>query len=203
MSAADERAKATKLAPTDFPKALQAAHRVSNPWYRCQSLAAVARFAPEREIVRIAEEARSAAQLGRDVYQHVAASAWPIRALAERGKVREAERMLRQSLDEANNDPHPVSRMAGLILLWQAAWPLPSASKQQALTALLATCQVADSWKAGRIMRDVSLVVAGEDKKQAQQIINAMRDSVYKRQAQRRFDAGQVDTVRFFFPPLQ
>jgi hypothetical protein len=165
MSAADERAKATKLAPTDFPKALQAAYRVSNPWYRCQSLAAVARFAPENEVNRIADEARDAAQLGKDVYQRVAACAWPICALAERGKIRQAEQMLKQSLDEASKDPHPVSRMSCLTLLLMGAWPLPAENKQQALTALLATCLMADSWKAGRTMRNWASVIAGEDKK--------------------------------------
>jgi len=202
MSAADERAKATKLAPSDFLKALQAARQVSKPWYRCQALAAVARFAPESDIIRIADEAVDAARLGRDVYQRVAATAWPIRALAERNKIPQAQRLMAQSLDEARYDLHPVSRMAALVLLWQAAWPLPGGIKQQALTALLVTCRVADSWKAGRIMRDVALAVAFEDKKQAQEIINTMRESVYKRQAQRRFETGQIETVRFFFPQL-
>lgn len=47
MSAADERAKVLKAVRVDFDKALILAENVS--WCRCQSLAAVARFAPEEK----------------------------------------------------------------------------------------------------------------------------------------------------------
>ena len=201
MSAVDERAKAMKAASTDFTKALLLAEKVSDAWYRCQSLAAVARFAPDGDVARVAVKALSAAMLGKDGYKRVAVAAWPIRALAERGKTPQAQRMIARLLEEAGRIEHPVSKIDALVLLWQATWPLPVATKQSVLDALLLACQVANSWKAGRIMRDVALVVASEDKVQAQRIVQAMRESVYKRQAQRRLDAGQIETVRFFFPP--
>ena len=47
MSVADERKRAMEAAKTDFAKALRLAENISDAWYRCQSLAAVARFAPE------------------------------------------------------------------------------------------------------------------------------------------------------------
>jgi hypothetical protein len=72
MNAADGRAKAFKAAPVDSDKALILAEKVSDAWYRCQSLAAVARFAPEREVIRIANKALKAATLGADTYKRVA-----------------------------------------------------------------------------------------------------------------------------------
>jgi hypothetical protein len=211
MSAADERARAVKAAAkglpntlmgADFHKALLQAEKVSDAWFRCQSLAAVARFAPEGDVVRIANKALDAAMLGKNSYKRVAVAAWPIRALAERGKVQHAQRIIAQLLEEARLIEHPVSKMGALVLLWQAVWPLPAAIKQPVLDTLLVACQAANSWKAGRIMRDVSLIVASEDKAQAQQIIHAMRESVYKRQAQTRFDARQMETLPSFFPPF-
>jgi hypothetical protein len=190
------------LRHADFHKALRHAEKISDAWHRCQSLAAVARLAPEGDVVRVANKALDAAMLGKNGFKRVAVAAWPVRALAERAKVAHAQRVIAPLLEEAARIEHPVSKMDALAHLWQAAWPLPGAIKQPVLDALLNACQAANSWKAGRTMRDVSLIVASEDKAQAQHIINAMRESVYKRQAQTRLDAGQVETVRFYFPPF-
>jgi hypothetical protein len=140
--------------------------------------------------------------LGKDGYKRVAVAAWPIRALAERGKFPQAKRLLAPLLEEAHRIEHPVCKMVALVWLWAGVWPLPTAIKRQVLDTLLTACLAADSWKAGRIMRDVALAVANEDKTRAQRIIDTMRDSVYKRQAQRRFDAGKFETVPFPFPPF-
>jgi hypothetical protein len=48
-------------------------------------------------------------------------------------------------------------------------------------------------------MRDVALMVAEDDPEQAQGMIDAIRESDYKRQAQKRLDADQLETVRSFF----
>ncbi len=199
MSAADERAKALTAARADFGKALLLAENVSEACYRCQSLAAVARLAPEAEVIRVADKALKAATLAGDAYKRVAAAAWPVRALAERGKAQFANRVIQALLEEAVQIEPPVSKISALAVLWEAAWPLPLEIKQPVLNALLSACQVADSWKAGRILRDIALVVAAEDRPQAERIIAFMQEGAYKRQAQRRLDAGQVGTARFFF----
>ena len=200
MSATDERAKAMKVAHTDFDKALLLAEKVSDAWYRCQSLAAVARFAPEKDVLRVAKKALSAANLAGDAYKRVTVAAWPVRALAERGKVQHAHQVVTSLLEEARKIEPPVSKISALAVLWQATWPLPVAVKHPVQEALLSACHVTNSWKAGRIMRDVALIVASEDRPQAQGIVNSMRESVYRRQAQKRLDAGQVEIVRSFFP---
>jgi hypothetical protein len=172
MSAADERARARKAATrelhnallrADFNIALPLAEKISDDArYRCLCLAAVACFAPEGDVVRVANKALDAAMLGKDDYQRITVAAWPVRALAERGKVQHAQRVIAQLLEDAGRIKHPVSKMGALVVLWEAAWPLPVAIKQPVLDALLIGCQAAYSWKAGRIMRDVSLVVASD-----------------------------------------
>jgi hypothetical protein len=160
----------------------------------------VARFASEDQIIRVADDALSAAKLGKDGYARVAAAAWPVRALAERDKVQHAQQILVHLLDDASQIEQPVSKAEALFLLCQAVWPLPIAVRQPVLGALVATCLAADSWKAGRIMRDVALMVASDSKEMAQEMINAMRESIYKRQAQKRLDAAQFEIARSFFP---
>lgn len=200
MSSSDERARAFQTVSTDWTKGLEKARKVSDAWFRCQSLAAVARYAPEGEVSRIANEALKAAALGKDEYRRVAVAAWPVRALVERGKVGHLGRILPPLLEEAGRIEHPVSRISALCTLWQAVWPSESPVKQDVLDTLLAGCQLANSWKAGRIMRFVALVIATEDREWAQRIIDSMRESVYKRKAQRELDTEDFTTVRLFFP---
>ena len=137
--------------------------------------------------------------LGNDSYKRSAVASWPLRALVERGKTSQAERVFDMLMEEVSHIEHPVCKTASLVSLWQALWPIDGNYKYKALDALLAACRVANSWKSGCIMRDAALVVAAKDKQKAQQIVESMRDSIYKRQAQRRLDAGQVETVRSFF----
>src|SRR5215212_6204670 len=122
MSATSQRDRAIQAAKTDYRSALKRARAVSDPVYRSQALAWVARFAPDGDVVVVAQEAVKAAYEGKDAYQHVAASAWAVRALAERGETRQAERLGGELLPLSDGISHPVSRLNALFLLWQAAW---------------------------------------------------------------------------------
>src|SRR4051794_30121912 len=55
--------------------------------------------------------ALSAAAAANDTYQQVAATAWPIRALIERGVHRPAEQAVMAALNIAPTIPNPVSRV--------------------------------------------------------------------------------------------
>ena len=95
---------------------------------------------------------------------------------------------------------HPISKMVALSTLWHGAWPLPAKAKQPVLDALLAACQVTNSWKAGRMMRNVALIVATEDMPQAYRIADSMSEHIYKRHARKRLDSGGVDSVYWPYP---
>ena len=154
------------------------------------------------EVVRIADKALTSAKLAGDAYKRVAVSAWIVCALAERKKVNQAQKVVQYLLEEAKQIEHPVSKTGALVMLWAAVIILPHSIKNPVQEALLSACAVANSWKSGSIMREVALVVAKDNPLQAQRIIDSMRESVYKRQAQKKLDAGQTETVQFSFPPF-
>jgi hypothetical protein len=199
MSATDEREKAIKKAKTDFSEALALARKVSDSWYRAQALAWVARYAPDSEVMRVAEEAIKEAFHADDSYLRVGACAWAIRALAERDHNKEAAKVIPRLLKEAENISNPVSRLDALFLLWQGAWNLKADKKDDILRPLVSACQAAKSWKAGRTLRDVIAILLSENKDEAQKLIQSMPDSSYKRQAEKVLVAGAPESSRPFF----
>ncbi len=199
MSAADERERAVAMAAVDFEKALLPAERITEAWYRSQALAAVSRFAPEPQVERVAKMALSAARCCTDWYKRVAVSAWSVCALAERDRIHSAQLVVGKLLSDAAYIDHPVIKMDALALLWYGCQRLPLAIRQPVLDALLAACRAAHSWKSGRMLRDITLIVAGYDREAAQRIIDEMGDNIYKRRAQRGLDAGEWEKVRSFF----
>ena len=199
MSAAQQRDLAIQAARTDFPTALQRARAVSEPWHRAQALAWVARFAPDADVERVADEALKAAGGGKDAYQQVGSSAWAVCALAERGRTRKAQEAVSRLLGLSAGISHPVSRLNALFLLWQAVFTLDRAVRQKVLDRLVAACQSAASWQAGTTLRDVALMLAADDPAESKRIIDQMPDGRYKRQAQRQFAEGETSTPGPFF----
>lgn len=199
MSATRERERAIQASKTDFPTALQRARAVSEAWFRAQALAWVARFAPEADVERVANEALKAAGGGHDTYQQVAASAWAVRALAERGQTRKAAEATAKLVSLSDEISNPVSRHHALSLLLQAAWPLDRKVRRAVLDKLVAACQAALSWQSGCTWRDVVLMLAPEDAGEARRILEQMPEGRYKRQAERRLQAGETMTPRSFF----
>jgi len=185
MSATRERDLAIAIAKSDHAKALAVARKVSEAWFRCQALAAVARYSAHADVIPICDEAVGAAALCEDAYKRVAVTAWPIRALSECGELKHADVILMRSLKEAEDIQQPVSKLDALQLLWHAAWAPPLTGRTKALNHLLHACAAANSWKAGRCMRDLVLTLRFEDPVRAAQILASMPDSTYKRQAGR------------------
>ncbi|HEY3328643.1 MAG TPA: hypothetical protein VGK19_01365 [Capsulimonadaceae bacterium] len=198
MTAANERDRASSLAPIDNHAALLAARKVTGPWYRCQSLAAVARYCPAKEVERIADEAVKTAKRENDVYRQVAPCAWVVRALIERNRFAHAERLVGELLTQLTGDIHPVCRVDALDILFEAAWPYPPC-RRRVLVVLVDACCSTKSWRAGRLLAWVSLLVANEDRAEGQRILDRMSDTKHKRQAQRQMGQPLKYGVRGFF----
>lgn len=109
----------------------------------------------DRNVLAVTDEALSTAAFCDHPYKRVAVSAWPVRALSERGKLHEASRTLMRSLAEAGHIQHPVSKMDAQELLWHAAWLPPIDGGEQALSELVKACETAESWKSGRCLRNI------------------------------------------------
>jgi hypothetical protein len=120
-TATHQRDIAIKLARTHPTEALAAAHRVSEPWYRAQALAWVARYAPTNMMSeRALAEARSAAQLAGDVYRQTAVLSWPIRAALEIAQHRLAKAMLEDAILLLPKIDPSASRAEAASLLFDA-----------------------------------------------------------------------------------
>lgn len=194
-----DREQAIEVARTDSATALRRARAISDPWYRAQALAWVARYASEADVERIADEALKAARAGRDGYQQAGSSAWAIRALAERGRTQEAATAVPALVSLAAEIAHPVSRLNALFLLLQAAWSLDRDVRSHILDSLVAACRAAASWQSGRTLHNAVLMLAAEDIAEARRILERMPEGRYRRQADRALQAGQTLTPRPFF----
>lgn len=199
MSATTQRDQAIHFAPSNPDKALVLARKVSDPWFRCQALAWVARFAPEKEVMKIAREAFKSASEGKDAYQRVAVAAWPLHALVERGEGKVAEGCLLSLLKESRNIEPATSRMAALFLLFQALYPQPKSTWQKVLAEIKSVSQSEMSKKAGGILCDVAIMLASVDKEEADRVVKVIPEGTYKRQAERRLTEGETLEPRSFF----
>jgi hypothetical protein len=199
MSSTTERDKVSRIAKNDFSKALKLARKISEPWFKCQALADVARYAPEADVVAIAKEAINAAQAAEDNYQKVAATAWPIRALIERGHEEEAAHRLIEFLELSIRIENPVSHIDALFLLWEAFLPATGKSKELVLRTLDDSCIQTQHWKAWYLLRDTALIIASENRTEALRIGNLIPEGKYKRQALKRIEAGETMRAKEFF----
>jgi hypothetical protein len=163
MSATGQRNHATSLARIDSEKAYDNARQIQDPWFRTQALAAVLRYAPEDKVSLLAKRVFDSARDCNDAYRQVAVASWPVRALIERGEVRRAEPYLLDILTRVRHITPPPSEVEALFLLWNAVWIAPPL-RQPTFALLLQTCGRANTWRAGRVMHAIVLIVAGEDR---------------------------------------
>lgn len=195
MSATTDRDIAMRVAETDFKKSLILARRVSEPWFRCQALAGTARYAPEEDVVQIAEEAIAASLTETEPYMKVAATAWPFRALIERNQEQKAIQLLPTVLTLSSQIENSKGRSDALFVLWEAFFP--SRGHESILAALITSCT--GHSKAGYVLCRVVLILASEDIDEARKLASSMPEGNYKRQAERRLGEGQKEQVREFF----
>lgn len=184
-----------QTAETDYEKALAQARNISKAWFRSQALAQVARYAPEKNVAQIAEEAIEAALTSTDDYKQVAATAWAFRALLERNQEKKALELMPSILGLSAKIENPVSRSDALFLLWQAFFPFDG--NKSVLGALVKSCN--GHWKADYILRQVVLILAAENQDDARKLADSMRECKYKRQAEKRLDEGQTQQIHPFF----
>lgn len=198
MSSTQQRDRVSVLARTNFDQAYNNARQIDNPWFRAQSLAAVLRHAPENKVSSLSKEAFVAASNCKDAYQQVRVASWAVRALIERGDVHRVGPYLLDILAKAHNITPPPSKVEALFLFWSAVWIAPSL-RQPTFALLLQVCERANTWRAGRAMGAIVLIVAGEDRAKAEEIWNRMPENRYKRQARRELDVGRTCSVRGVF----
>jgi hypothetical protein len=199
MNASQQREQAIRVARTDFGEALGLAHAVADPWYRCQALAWVARFAPEDHVASVARQATDSAAQNNDFYLSSACLAWPIRALVERGRTVEARDLLTDALAATRRIEHPVRRLSALRLIVEAAWPLGRRTRESLAETLAEACRQTHSWRVGAILHDLALMLAHEDQRSAERYAAFLREGPDRRRCLRALEQGRCLSPRPFF----
>ncbi len=172
-----QRDKVARMAPKDWKKALDAADRIPDGWYKCQALAHVAKICPiAKQQGTILKNAFKAGLASGDPNRVVTASAWPLRVLAETGKERAVEEETARLLEILRKEANPVRRMDALaeIVLSLVA---SRSSFLKALHEFEVACREANSWKVPRAVARVLPVVAQVDPAHASQLSQLVADA--------------------------
>ncbi|MEP6818562.1 MAG: hypothetical protein ABJA18_03445 [bacterium] len=199
MSATQQRELAGRLAVTDPKRALATAQAIEDPWFACQALAWVARFAPDDQFLRIIKESLGAGQKATDPYRIVAAAAWPIRAIVEREHTRMLPSVLPELLLLAKDIDLLVSRSEALFLLFQAVFPAGREYWFPALQSLREASTPLVHWRQRRNLGDTVLIVWNEDAQLAAEMIDGFDDPKVKKQIEKAIVASKRRFPRRFF----
>lgn len=148
------------LARPNPKQALAKAKAVSEPWFRAQALAWVARFT-DSDPVAVAKLAAKAAAGCDDDYKRSAVRAWEVAALAERKESNRAEASLKAAVAVAEAVQPVASRSEALFLLFQAAWALGRKQAEWVSGRLAATCPEEEHWRCKRARRDAHRILQG------------------------------------------
>jgi hypothetical protein len=193
------RDQACDLACQDTESALQVARQIDDPWFRCQALAWIGRFASEDKRITILDEAINVSRAIEDPYRSVAVSAWPLRAFIELGETAKANTLWLGILGKSDNIENPVSRSDALFLLWQSVFDWESAVRQEVQQRLLASCRDAKSWKSPDTLKLAAFIRASESQEAAIDFVRKMPEGKAKRSALSRIEAGEQYGPRPFF----
>ena len=161
MSATLQRDQVMSMARADPAKAHKKALQVSEPWFRTQALAAVARYV-EGDPLSFAAQASKAAAECDDDYKRSAVRAWEISALAERSLKSDARTSLDQAVNLARTVEPFSSRSEALFLLLQAAFSIGHKEASAVNDVIKATCPSNEHWRCKRALRDGDKLISGE-----------------------------------------
>jgi hypothetical protein len=158
VSATLQRDHACDLAKRNPRKALEEALCITDPWFKSQALAWVARYT-EDDPVEIAGLAAKAAGECEDAYKRTAVRAWEIAALAERKHITEARKGLRTAVSQSKNVTPLSSRAEALMLLLQAAFRIGEEDVRLVADELKNACERDSHWRCKRAIRDAGELV--------------------------------------------
>lgn len=199
MSATQQRDIAGRLAVTDPTRALATARAIEDPWFACQALAWVARFAPEDQFNKIIKESLSVCRSEVDPYRAVAPAAWPIRAIVERNRVELLPSVIRELLLRAKEIEILASRSEALFLLFQAVFPAGRKHWLAVFQSLREASTPLRSWRQRRNLCDAILIVRGGDQALAQKILSGLNDVKLKEKIEKLSATSEPRLPRAFF----
>lgn len=192
------RDNAIDLARRDWNAALVIARGIRDPWYACQAMAFVARWAPDEQVVAIAHEALARCRLSDDAFQRVAAAAWPVSALVRRGCNDEVIRVIDGCLESALEIENIASRSEALFQLFQAVFPIGGDLQCRDFEALMKASNAPVHWRQARNARDAILMMWRTDRSIAEAGLEKITRSQAQRQIRSRLAARKYALPRTF-----
>jgi hypothetical protein len=198
MTATQQRERAIRLAESDPAQALKTARSIGDPWFACQALAWVARFAPNDQFSRIVGESLRTARDGTDSYRVTAASAWPVRAIVER-QPQLLSSVLPDLLGIAQTIEPAASRSEALFLLFQAVFPAGRNVWLPVFQSLISASVPITHWRQRRNLHDAMLMVWNEDKQTATDLLSGVDDPKLAKQFAKSVTAEKRGSPRPFF----
>jgi hypothetical protein len=199
MTATEKRNLVVQLAVSDPDRALVIARRIKDPWFACQALAWVARYSPEHQFEEIIDESLHAGSTADDPFKIVASSAWPLRALIERGHLDKYLSIIPELLNRAKEIELLASRSEALFLVFQAVFPAGRGTWFDVLQGLMNATTPMINWRQKRNLRDTILIIRMEDEELANALTNSLEDSKLKKQIERRIANSELRLPRPFF----
>lgn len=199
MTATQQRDLASQLAPSDSARALSTARAIQDPWFACQALAWVARFAPDVQFAKLIKESLRACHAEVDPYRVVAPAAWPIRAIVERNHLEILPSVIPDLLLRAEDVEILASRSEALFLLFQAVFPAGRENWLPVLESLRQASTPLINWRQRRNLLDAILIVSGEDEQLALEIISVVDDPKLKKKFEKKLLTSEAHGPRQFF----
>lgn len=146
------RARVAELAKTDCVAALEVARAIVDPWYRCQSLVAIAENVGDpKKRSRILQWAFEAADETAVPNRIATAGSRPLALLARSADEGRVLSELQRLLAVIRSEPHPIRRMDGQAALFDAVSACPARIADIALGALMDTIRHAHGWRRDRM----------------------------------------------------
>lgn len=141
MSATSQRDSIPHVAEKDWKKARSIASDINEPWFRCQALAKVVNFAPDKKTrLRLIDLALSAAFECDSPNRRVTVSAWPVKVMANLGYTDQVNKTVRKLLNEIDAEDSPVRKADALNVLLGAVSELQSDVFWEVYDSFLSAC---------------------------------------------------------------
>ena len=189
----------SQLAVSEPLRALELARSISEPWYRCQSLAHVAwNLGDQKQSEKVIGEALAAAYEHDEPNRLVTVASWAVRAMVKKSD-RRLGSVVNGLLDKIQSEANPVRQADALVFLFEAVFYEPRL-RELILNALLRACDRMNSWKRPLLLNNVALVLALDDPNRASQVIELMGEGRMSRKTRREMATGKWLGPHEFFP---
>lgn len=199
-AAVASRAEVYHLLLHDLSAALAEARANPHPWYRCQSLTAVAAaIEDDEQAAGVLHEALASAKQQDEPNRVVSVAAWPVSIGVARSLL-DMPAVITELLEILGREPNPIRRADALLLLLEAVMD-DAMQRRIVLTSLLEACAQRRSRKSRWILHLTALVV-GNHQGLAQEVLSHIPESRELRRTKallaRRHDIGPHKFIPYY-----